>query len=111
MAYSKMSKRPRAAGGMGRNLIPTENLGLEKAARFLLPEPLSVSYGAISLPHPEKIADGGPKAVNRRSIGWGGEDAYFCASGRCFPKANFPCVMAALQLEERGAEFRICIWC
>jgi len=68
---------------MGRNLIPAENPHLEKgSSSFVLPEPLSVSYGAISLPHPEKIADGGPKAVNRRSEGWGGEDAYFCGNGR-----------------------------
>lgn len=68
---------------MGRNLIPTDVPYLEKTSTgFLLPEPLSVSYGAVSLPHPEKLADGGPKAVNRKSVGWGGEDAYFCTNGR-----------------------------
>lgn len=66
---------------MGRNLIPTEVPHLEDA-HFHLPEPLKVSFGAIALPHPEKIADGGPKAVNRKWEGWGGEDAYFCTDER-----------------------------
>ena len=70
-----------AAGTMGRNLIPTEVPHLEET-HFSLPEPLRVRYGAIALPHPEKIADGGPKAVNRKWEGWGGEDAYFCTDER-----------------------------
>ena len=69
------------AGGMGRNLIPSEVPHLEEAHSYL-PEPLKVSYGAVALPHPEKIADGGPKAVNKKSEGWGGEDAYFCTDER-----------------------------
>ena len=70
-----------ASGGMGRNLIPAEVPHLEEAHTDL-PEPLKVSFGAIALPHPEKIADGGPKAVNKKWEGWGGEDAYFCTDER-----------------------------
>lgn len=66
---------------MGRNLIPSEVPHLEEAHDYL-PEPLKVSYGAVALPHPEKIADGGPKAVNKKWEGWGGEDAYFCTDER-----------------------------
>ncbi len=66
---------------MGRNLIPSEIPHLEEAHAYL-PEPLKVSYGAVALPHPEKIADGGPKAVNKKWEGWGGEDAYFCTDER-----------------------------
>lgn len=71
-----------AAGGMERNLIPCEVPHLETVTPFLLPAALKVVYGAVSIPHPEKIAEGGAKAVNRRNEGWGGEDAYFCTPGR-----------------------------
>lgn len=91
---------------MERNLIPCEVPHLEKSSSLLLPHALQVLFGAISLPHPEKIAEGGAKAVNRRHEGWGGEDAYFCSPGRyVFPASgpfnSFPllldCTMRSLQ--------------
>ena len=84
----RISQHEYFAGGMGRNLIPSEVPHLEEEHSFL-PEPLKVSYGAVALPHPEKIADGGPKAVNKKSEGWGGEDAYFCTDERCFHLTRF----------------------
>lgn len=76
------------AGTMGRNLIPSEVPHLEEAHQRL-PEPLKVTYGAVALPHPEKIADGGPKAVNKKWEGWGGEDAYFCTDERSVVQSGF----------------------
>ena len=41
-----------------------------------------VAAGAVAWPHPEKVAPGLPKAVNRKHGGHAGEDAYFCLPGR-----------------------------
>jgi len=41
--------------------------------------PLSINIASISIPHPEKVADGA-KGVNKKGLGHAGEDAYFYAS-------------------------------
>ena len=47
-----------------------------------LPCDMQVRAGAIAWPHPEKVSSGKGKAVNRKTFGWAGEDAYFYASCR-----------------------------
>jgi hypothetical protein len=66
-------------GESQRNLIPADPSHEEEAAEYL-PEPLEVLASAIALPHPEKV-QAGTKAVNKRGLGYGGEDAYFYAWG------------------------------
>jgi protein phosphatase PTC7 len=46
----------------------------------MLDEPLVVHASAVSVPHPDKVQKGA-RAVNKKTIGYGGEDAYFCTAG------------------------------
>lgn len=71
------------AGSMERNLIPCDAIDMqERIQEKYLAEPLSATASAVAVPHPEKIQEGGKKAVNRKEHGWGGEDAYFYCKGR-----------------------------
>ena len=54
-----------------------------EASGLYLAEPLTVAASGVAVPHPDKIAEGAPKAVNRKHEGWGGEDAYFCTDSGC----------------------------
>ncbi len=62
-----------------RNLIPCGAVHLQEAtiAEKLLDQPLSVHASGIAVAHPEKAKDPNARAVNRKYLGWGGEDAYF----------------------------------
>ncbi|KAK9837982.1 hypothetical protein WJX74_008994 [Apatococcus lobatus] len=61
-----------------RNLIPCGAVHLQEAiAEKLLEQPLSVHASGMSVAHPEKAKDPNARAVNRKHLGWGGEDAYF----------------------------------
>ena len=71
-----------SVAGRERNLIPCENPELTSQDKPVLPQPLKVTFGAMSVPHPEKVSKENLKAVNKKAEGWGGEDAYFCTSGR-----------------------------
>lgn len=51
-------------------------------AHSVQPVRLQVRAGAVAWPHPEKVAQGKAKAVNRKQYGWAGEDAYFYAQSR-----------------------------
>lgn len=44
-----------------------------------LTQPLSVDVSGYSMPHPDKVKSG-VKGMNRKGMGYGGEDAYFYAS-------------------------------
>ena len=60
-----------------RNLAPCERGDLPIKLQDL-EKPLVIQSSAISVPHPDKVHGSAGKAVNRKKLGWGGEDAYFC---------------------------------
>lgn len=62
-----------------RNLAPCEHSDLPAKLIKDLDRPLVVQASAISVPHPDKVTGSAGKAVNRKKLGWGGEDAYFCS--------------------------------
>lgn len=62
-----------------RNLAPCEREDLPRKPIKDLERPLVVQASAISVPHPDKVTGSAGKAVNRKKLGWGGEDAYFCS--------------------------------
>jgi hypothetical protein len=64
---------------MERTLSASEVTPAQRAQP--LARPLAVAASAVSLPHPEKVGAGAPKAINKKHEGWGGEDAYFCIDG------------------------------
>lgn len=67
-----------ADGVQERKLLPLRP-GTEEQEGLAWPqlkEPLKARISAMVLPHMDKVA-AGAKAVNRRSLGHGGEDAYF----------------------------------
>lgn len=70
---------PITAGPKQRNLIPCCVVKRPEALHMGLP--IAVAASAMSVPHPEKVADG-RRAVNRRGEGHGGEDAYFYCTSR-----------------------------
>lgn len=78
------------AAGRERNLILCENPDIHGHSQTVLPKPLEVTFGAMSVPHPEKVSKDAAKAVNKQAEGWGGEDAYFCTSGRLTPSLCCP---------------------
>ncbi|KAK9806298.1 hypothetical protein WJX72_009199 [[Myrmecia] bisecta] len=67
------------SGCMERNLIPSDGTTKEPETPHL-DRPLVIRASAVTLPHPEKVNVS--KGVNRRNMGWGGEDAYFYTEGR-----------------------------
>ena len=85
ITFSKCWKSFLLVAGRERNLILCELPELNTQDQRVLSQPLRVTFGAISIPHPEKVSKDKAKAVNKQSEGWGGEDAYFCAAGRWNP--------------------------
>ena len=85
-----------SAAAQERNLIPCAAVHLQEAiAEKLLEQPLSVHASGISVAHPEKARDPNARAVNRKHLGWGGEDAYFHDSRLAHSNAQRTCLMHA----------------
>ena len=103
------------AAAQERNLIPCAAVHLQEAmAEKLLEQPLSVHASGISVAHPEKARDPNARAVNRKHLGWGGEDAYFYDSRLAHPDAQSTCLMhggtalAASALLEQWSSYLVC---
>jgi len=76
-------------GALERNLIPVEDGGEygaagargERWAEVVGQAPVEVRAAGVAFPHPEKVIKGGVRGVVARGFGYGGEDAFFFATG------------------------------
>ena len=68
-------------GALERNLIPVK-ADHKLPTSEICGDPVSVQAAGIAFPHPDKVADGRGRGVNKQHFGWAGEDAYFYCTGR-----------------------------
>lgn len=66
-------------GALERNLAPLVATDVVPDAK---PRPVAVAVSGVAFPHPEKVIKNKIRGVNMKGFGYGGEDAYFYASGQ-----------------------------
>ena len=69
-----------AAGSLERNLLPCAVVA--QPEEDVASQPVEIAAAALAIPHPEKVMRDHIKGVNRKSFGYGGEDAYFYCHGK-----------------------------
>eukprot|EP00882_Tetradesmus_deserticola_P021596 GHRQ01023378.1.p1 GENE.GHRQ01023378.1~~GHRQ01023378.1.p1 ORF type:complete len:312 (+),score=125.34 GHRQ01023378.1:366-1301(+) len=68
-------------GSLERNLLPlVESEALQALA--VQAAPVTVAVSGVAFPHPEKVQKNKIRGVNMKGFGYGGEDAYFYATGQ-----------------------------
>lgn len=68
-------------GSLERNLLPlVESEALQALA--VQAQPVQVAVSGVAFPHPEKVIKNKIRGVNMKGFGYGGEDAYFYATGQ-----------------------------
>lgn len=67
-------------GSLERNLLPCAVVA--QPEEDVASQPVEVAASGIAIPHPDKIARDHIKGVNKKSFGYGGEDAYFYCHGK-----------------------------